>query len=148
MSVVTAGHQPIAAPAEEQATIAEVDDFLARSSPHSIRLVNRDGQEIELPDSASRLLRDVVRLLAQDQAVAVMAVHQELTTQEAADLLNVSRQYLVRLLEQGALPFTRVGTHRRIRFEDVLRYKRQRDAARRRGLKQLTELSEELGLYE
>ncbi len=148
MSVVTAGHQPIAPTAEEQLTIAEVEAFLARSPAYPIRLVNRDGEEIELPDSASRLLRDVVRLLAQDQAVALMPVHQELTTQEAADLLNVSRQYLVRLLEQGALPFTRVGTHRRIRFEDVLRYKRQRDAARRRGLKQLTRLSEELGLYE
>ena len=77
-----------------------------------------------------------------------MPVHMELTTQEAADLLNVSRQYLVRLLEDGAMPFTKTGTHRRIRFGDLMAYKRARDATRRQGLKRLTRLSEELGLYD
>ncbi|HEX5503538.1 MAG TPA: excisionase family DNA-binding protein, partial [Thermomicrobiales bacterium] len=75
-------------------------------------------------------------------------VYRELTTQQAADLLNVSRQYLIRLLERGDLPFTRTGTHRRIRLDDVLRYKDARSARRREGLRRLTRLSEELGLYD
>ncbi len=68
--------------------------------------------------------------------------------QEAAELLNVSRPFLVKLLEQGAMPYTMVGTHRRIRFEDLTAYKEQRDNQRRESLKRLTQLSEEMGLYD
>ena len=148
MAAATVAHEPIAATAEERPTIAEVERFLVREQLYTARLMTQNGDTIELPESAFRLLKDAVQLLAQGHAVALMPVHRELSTQEAADLLNVSRQYLVRLLEQGALPFIRVGTHRRIRFGDVLHYKRQRDEARRRGLRQLTQLSEELGLHE
>ena len=116
--------------------------------PSPARLVGPDDEAIELPESAFVLLKDVVHQLAQGNAVAIVPVHMELTTQEAADLLNVSRQYLVRLLEDGAMPFTKTGTHRRIRFGDLMAYKRARDATRRQGLKRLTRLSEELGLYD
>jgi len=70
-----------------------------------------------------------------------------LTTSEAAELLNVSRQYLCRLLDRGGIPFVRVGKQRRIRAEDLMRYREQRDAARREKLMELTQLSQELGLY-
>jgi excisionase family DNA binding protein len=71
-----------------------------------------------------------------------------LTTQQAADFLNVSRPYFIRLLEQGAIPHTKTGSHRRVRLDDVLAYKRQRDAERRRALDDLVALSQEMGLYE
>ena len=75
-------------------------------------------------------------------------MEEEPTTQEAANLLNVSRPYLVKILEQGVIPSVKVGTHRRIRFEDLDMYKRQRDAGRRKSLAELTQMSQDLGLYD
>lgn len=77
-----------------------------------------------------------------------MPTNKELTTQEAADLLNVSRPYLIKLLEAGELAFTKVGTHRRIRFSDLMSYKEERDNSRKQGLAELAKLSQELDLYE
>jgi excisionase family DNA binding protein len=76
-----------------------------------------------------------------------MPDHEDLTTQEAADILNVSHQYLVGLLEAQAIPCSKVGTHRRIRFGDLVNYKNDRDAKRREGLLQMTKKSQGLGLY-
>lgn len=140
--------EPIAATEDERSAITEIEQLLARRRSQTPKLIGPGGEEFDLPESAFRLLRDVIHLLAQDHAVSIVPVHKELTTQEAADLLNVSRQYLVRLLEQGAIPFTRIGTHRRITFGDLMHYKRERDEKRRGGLKRLTQLSQELGLYE
>lgn len=148
MATGTLEREPIAAPDAERSTITQVNQFLAHQQAYPVRLVGAGGEEITLPESACRVLKEVVHQLAQGHAVAIMPVHMELTTQEAADLLNVSRQYLVRLLEQGAIPFSKAGTHRRIRFGDLMAYKRERDVKRRQGLKRLTQLSEELGLYD
>jgi excisionase family DNA binding protein len=63
-------------------------------------------------------------------------------------MLNISRPYLIKLLEQGDIPFTKTGTHRRVRFSDLMEYKKYRDSERRKGLAELTQLSQELGLYE
>jgi excisionase family DNA binding protein len=76
-----------------------------------------------------------------------MPDQKDLTTQEAADILNVSHQYLVELLEAQAIPSSKVGTHRRIRFGDLVNYKNDRDAKRREGLSQMTKKSQKLGLY-
>jgi excisionase family DNA binding protein len=78
--------------------------------------------------------------------VNVMPDSAELTTQQAAEFLNVSRPYLIKLLESGQIPFRRVGTHRRIRFRDLRLYKSQDDLERRQA-DELTQLSQELGLY-
>lgn len=79
---------------------------------------------------------------------SVMRVRDELTTQEAADLLNVSSQYLVRLLDEGKIAYTRTGTHRRVRIDNVLDYKRQRDRELDKSLDELTRLTEEFGGYD
>jgi excisionase family DNA binding protein len=101
-----------------------------------------------LPVAAVRLLQDLLREMAQGHAISLVPMHAELTTQQAADALNVSRPFLVKLLETGALPFRKVGTHRRIRFDDLTRYKHDIDAKRLEALRKLTEESEKLGLYD
>lgn len=93
------------------------------------------------------VLASVAEVLARGDAITIVPVGKELTTQQAADLLNVSRQYLVRLLEAGQIPFSKVGKHRRLRIEDVLAFKAQRDQERRAKLEELTRLSEDLGGY-
>jgi excisionase family DNA binding protein len=87
------------------------------------------AHEVELPTSALRLLADILAELAEGNAVKVMPVHAELTTQEAADMLNVSRPHLVKLLEEGSLAFHKTGKHRRVRFADLMDFKAQRERA-------------------
>lgn len=81
-------------------------------------------------------------------SITVVPVGKELTTQQAADLLNVSRQYLVRLLDEKCLPFTKTGKHRRLRIEDVLAFKENRDANRRAGMRELSQLTQAVGGYD
>ena len=132
--------EPIAATEQERSQIAKVEDFFARleNEYKPFRLMSSTGEEIELPQPVFHLLRQMVHDLAQGNSVTIVPVQKELTTQEAADILNVSRQYLVELLEAGSIPFTLVGTHRRIRFSDLIDYKERRDASRRVGLSRLT----------
>lgn len=103
---------------------------------------------ISLPESVFYALERVAEVLARGDAITIVPVSKQLTTQQAADLLKVSRQYLVRLLDEGRLSFTKTGKHRRLRIEDVLAFREKRDAERRAALRDLTELTEELGGYE
>ncbi|MDE0139307.1 MAG: excisionase family DNA-binding protein [bacterium] len=105
-----------------------------------------DPQVIALPAPAVSLLREVLAELAKGRVVTVAAPHSELTTQQAADLLNVSRPYLVSLLEKRAIPFRRVGNRRRVRLADVLAYRRHEELERQRILDELTAEAEHLGL--
>jgi excisionase family DNA binding protein len=104
-------------------------------------------ETLVVPRAATVMLAQILALLASGQGVQVIPDAAELTTQQAADFLNVSRPYLIGLLEAGGIPYRRVGTHRRIRFEDLREYRRQDDLGRRRAADELTQLSEDLGLY-
>ncbi len=143
--------EPVVASASDQELLDEIEALLLRATErHRIaqrpRLVGRDGQAIELPESILRLLRQIVPQLKQGHAVSLVPLHKELSTQQAADLLNVSRPFLIGLLERGDIPHAKVGKHRRIKFDHLIAYKRQRDAGRRAALRRLTELGQELEL--
>ena len=123
--------------------------FLAtRLETQQIQIFDDKNQahRVELPTSALRLLVDILAELAEGNAVKVVPVHAELTTQEAADMLNVSRPHLVKLLEEGALPFHRVGKHRRVRFADLMQFKAQRDQASEDAMAALAKQAQELGM--
>ena len=113
-----------------------------------LRLLEDDaeGEVIVLPASAVRLLLDVLEHMARGHAVTLMPVHAELTTQQAAELLGVSRPFLIKLLDSEQIAYRRVGTHRRVRFEDVMAYKRLNEAERRKALDSLTEQAQELNM--
>jgi len=111
-----------------------------------VRFVSAPDEPVVLPAAVVRLLGALLTELAKGNAVTLMPHHAELTTQEAADLLNVSRPFLVSLLENGELPFHKVGTHRRVRFSDLMIYKRRRDAESEEALREIAAISQELKL--
>lgn len=114
----------------------------------SIQIVDdrNEAHQVVLPTSALRLLADILAELASGNAVQVVPVQAELTTQEAADLLNISRPHLVKLLEQGALPFHKTGKHRRVRCADLMQFKAERARESERAMQELAKQSQELGM--
>jgi excisionase family DNA binding protein len=132
------------APEADTQTIQRLEVMLEKADP---KLVGMDGEEIPLPDSIYRALRQVIHMMAAGQVISLVPYDHYLSSQEAADLLNVSRPYLYTLLEQGQIPYIKVGTHRRIQFEDLIKYKQQRDGQRRQALSELALMSQEFGFY-
>ena len=88
----------------------------------------------------------ILEEMARGNAVTVIPVHAELTTQEAADMLNISRPSLIQLLDQTKIEYRRVGTHRRVRFDALMKYKRQAETARRAVLAELAAYDQERGI--
>lgn len=102
---------------------------------------------MKLPPSAVRLLLDILTQMAAGNAVTLIPYHAEMTTQQCADLLNVSRKHFIdEILGKGLIPFRKVGTHRRVRFEDLMTFKNRDDLERQKALEELTALGEEMGL--
>ncbi|MBA2283093.1 MAG: helix-turn-helix domain-containing protein [Acidimicrobiia bacterium] len=112
----------------------------------AVALKDALGHEVELPRSVARALSGLVRELAAGNSVTVVPTQAELTTQQAADLLNLSRPYLVRLLDANQIASSKVGTHRRVRLGDVLEYKTRRDEHREAVLARMGERVEASGL--
>jgi excisionase family DNA binding protein len=134
---------------QNMAEIKRVDDFLRCKEPRSAQLVAPDGETLEVPGAVYEVLRRIVPLMAEGAAIGLVPLYQELTTQQAADLLNVSRPFLIKLLDAGEIPYRRLGggTHRRVRFVDIMTYKRRRSEIRRAALAEIAELGQAYGAY-
>lgn len=146
MSTLTA-YEPVT-PTPEEAELArtssrQLSRFLRQDL--CVRIAGTDEQMV-LPASAVRLLIDMLSAMAEGDAVTLIPIHAELTTQQAADLLGVSRPFLVKQLEDGVLSYRKVGTHRRIAFSDLMAYKRSMMDARTKALEELTAQGQKLDM--
>jgi excisionase family DNA binding protein len=131
------------------AAVEQVTAYLARHphGPAQVRLhVEDDDEELVVPRGAVELLARILAHMAAGQAVAVVPAHAELTTQQAADLLNVSRPHLIGLLEAGEIEYRMVGKHRRVAASSLLEYMRADDQRRRHAADELSALTQEMGL--
>lgn len=139
-------------PSEAEAIIARESSRVLAShaqnaEPLRLRMVDGPGrQTVKIPASAVQMLIHILEEMARGNAVTLIPVRTELTTQEAADMLNISRPSLIQLLDEGKIEFRRVGTHRRVRFEGLMAYKRRADADRRAALAELAAYDQEIGL--
>lgn len=147
---------PQVAPAEERPRVEALRDQLARyfeamtskakSAAPTVRL-EVGTEHLIVPTFLAAMIRDLLSALARGDMVTLIPSHRELTTQEAAGILNVSRQYVIQLLDHGEIPFTRVNKHRRIRADDLLAFKEERDRKRREGLRRMTQDAQDMGNY-
>ena len=142
--------EDVAAQAAE--AVEELERFLRRHpdvAAASVSLTaDDDDATLEIPGHALRLLVDMLAQIANGNAVTVAPVHAELTTQQTADLLNVSRPYVVKLLDDEQIPFRRVGNRRRVLLADLLEYQHRDLAHRRKVADRLTAEAQRLGLYD
>lgn len=128
---------------------ARLVPFVQAQMPLKLRIVEAENQEpLVLPVGALALLKDVLEAMAAGHSITMIPHHAELTTVEAADILNVSRPYLIKLLESGEIRFRKVGTHRRVMMQDLIAYKEKSERQSRAAMDELVALSEELGLYD
>lgn len=154
MATPISEHFETLAPTEADALLARESSRqlathkLGRRSSVRIQLLDdsKEAEPIAVPTSALRLFLHVLAEMSQGNAVTLIPSNTELTTQQAADLLNVSRPFLVKLLEEKRIPFRTVGKYRRVRFDDVMAYKQKDDEARAKVLDQLTAEAQELGM--
>ena len=153
-----AGSQEAVRPTDQESDLArqssrELTEALAHSKVGGeLHLKLRTGRsrekDIRIPHSALQVLAGALQQMADGHGVLLLPVDAELTTQQAADALRVSRPFLIKLLEQGKLPHRKVGAHRRLLARDVLRYAAAERARREQVLQALAEETERLGLYE
>ncbi len=122
--------------------------YKKNSADTTFRLISNgtEGQIVTIPTVALSLLIEILRQMADGNTVSIIPVKKELTTQEAADILQVSRPYLVELLESGEIPYRKVGTRRQVLTQDVINYKNRIDAARAQTLAELSAQAQELNM--
>ena len=136
-------------PSAQDAAIARVSGqllsrYARQKRPLTLRVTDSEQERpLELPAGAVALLMDILEAMAAGRGVTLMPENAELTTVQAAEVLNVSRPFLIKLLDEGAIPHRKVGKHRRIRMEDVMAYKAAIDGDREAVLDQLVAEAQE-----
>lgn len=139
---------PIQPSADDIDLAAEVSRHLSRVKHQeaALRVQVNGGEMLRLPKAVNQLLYRLLTEMAKGNAVTLAPIHAELTTQEAADYLNVSRPFLIKLLEQGRIPFHMVGTHRRVRFGDLDAFRKISEGERTAAMDELAAQAQELGM--
>jgi excisionase family DNA binding protein len=138
--------------AEQRAALESYDALAAsleqlRSENPEIEIEETE-EKIRIPKSALKLLARILKEISLGNPISIVPIATELTTQAAAEFIGCSRPYIVKLLEEGKIPFTKVGKHRRIKYEDVALYKKKMKLKQRAKIQKLMELDEESGLYD
>lgn len=110
--------------------------------------IEETSEKIKIPLSALRLLGDILRNMSQGKLISIVPVATEVTTQAAAEILGCSRPHLVKLLEEGKIRFTKVGKHRRIKFDDIVKYRNQMKSLQKKNIIDIMNADEETGLYD
>ncbi|MBI1374501.1 MAG: helix-turn-helix domain-containing protein [Phycisphaera sp.] len=142
-----ATHEPISPTQRESELARESSRQLARFGKKNLRIqVPEVDDPIVLPAAAVQLLIALLTEMAEGNAVTLYPIHAELTTQQAADLLGVSRPFLIKQLDGKKIPFHKVGTHRRILFKDLMKFKQQIDRKRLKALEELAAQGQELDM--
>jgi excisionase family DNA binding protein len=150
ISKVSTANLVSAAHIAERAVAVRLVELFARSSSldsPTVQVVNMYGDRLDLPASLADVMLRAAELMAEGLSVTVLADEEMLTTQAAANVLNVSRQYLVRLVDDGKLPAVKVGSHRRLRASDVEAFRSARDRDRQASLDRLVAFSEDVEGY-
>ena len=148
MNATAAARAVCANPSDRDAALAErargaLAPLLDGTQPVAARF---GGKTVNIPGPAMLLLGEILNNMAHGNGVALTPLHAELTTRQAADLLQVSRTHLVQLLDDGRIACRMVGSHRRVRIEDLLAYRREMESRRRKALDELSARDQELGL--
>lgn len=123
-----------------------VTSFAKRTEPVTVQVSDHDVVSLHLPAKLFGVLQTILDLMAKGKAFSLIPANAELTTQEAADMLNVSRPYIVKLLKEGALSYKEVGTHRRILLEDLITFSKEMKKKRKEGLEDLTRLGQKYNM--
>lgn len=141
-------NEPVNPPDAEMSALRDAACALAGTTDEAASLTLADGTSVVVPPSVVATLRQAVQVMSENLAVAITPVDKRLTPHQAARMLNVGDEYFETLLTNGDIPFTTIGTLRFITLEDLLVYKRERDATRREALREMTRLSQEMGFYQ
>ena len=144
--VIDEPRAPVRPTQQELPAARRLDELL--EGKRKAKLLGPSGEELPIPESIYTVIRRVVHEMTQGNAVSVVPVHMELTTQQAADLLNVSRPHLIKLLDDGLIPHHKVGKHRRVRFDAVMAYRSARSGQRRKALAEISRTAQEQHRYD
>ena len=140
-----AAQEPVTLPPTERDQVRDLERLLGDEAP---ALISASGERLSLPPTVYGVLRRIVELMAEGNAVTLVTDNQVVTTQRAADLLGMSRPYFIKLLETGAMAHHRVGNQRRVYLRDVLEFARKRDEERQASLDRLSRQALEAGMYD
>ncbi len=138
--------EPAVIPDLDKAELAELQHVLSESG---VAVADSAGlHRVALPDKPYKALLKIIRDLATGRAISLATAAQEMTTQEAANFLGCSRQFFVRLLDEGRIPFHRVGTHRRVYLQDLINYRDERDRRRHEAIQEMARDAVKDGVYD
>ena len=144
--MATRSAEQIVTDPKTEASLAAIEGLLNETEASGTALLGPNGERLPIPESLYEVLRRGVAVLKTGESVEVVSSGSELTTQQAADLLNVSRPFLIKLLDRGDIAYRLSGTHRRIGLRELLRYRSQRSAMRLRALNEMAREADDLGI--